>query len=649
LGAVLACYSLILLERKRKLLFERGPFLLEQVLDGWEKLLFVFFFCGEIVLLIMTASFLLKFGLSVFLRRYAWMNKAAVFGVGVAYFSLVTMQFEVFQYFRDTLNLAIVEQLGGGSTRSAISYIQDEFAGLLDVFLAWIVLLLGGGWLIRKYTQPLSQWLRQLTVVKFLSYGKGLLTVNAVCLLAPLAVVAISPQLNDALNYSVAHQMYSVPASYLTDFDGDGFGLLHRPTDAAPFDVGRHPYATEIPGNSIDENGVGGDLAEVDPSAAVPPWNAEKLLRRNVLLLVLDSARSDLLDWRVNGEPVMPTLENVPGHQLAVFSHAGYTIPSMVAIFNGTVSERIPAVSLIERFHALRYATGVFSGQHEGFGQISRQTRLNQAGRFVDATAFPKSLRMQSNTSPSALSVPAPIVVAEFEKWLGSVGERPFFAYMNWQEMHFPYNYSGSPHPLTPSPVLRGQIVPGNRARVRDTYANAARVLDDAFAMVLNILDRAGVRENTTILVVGDHGEELFEHGYLGHGTNLSLEQNGALGKLINAAWKPPTHPVGLNDLGLVIHNALLRDPAEALPAGGEVFCYLVNIGAPQEIARAGSGGFLKYNFRNGAWRSQRRLGDKFSPAAADQALIHRWESLVIQAARARARGRRAQKAGTAE
>ena len=111
----------------------------------------------------------------------------------------------------------------------------------------------------------------------------------------------------------------------------------------------------------------------------------------------------------------------------------------------------------------------------------------------------------------------------------------------------------------------------GNRDWLKRTYWNAARNLHSELAGLLAELDRGSARSQTVILVVGDHGEELFEHGYLGHGTSISFEQNTTIGKLINSNWKPPHRAFGLSSVSGLIHNALVRGPEDALPLRGKL------------------------------------------------------------------------------
>ena len=66
--------------------------------------------------------------------------------------------------------------------------------------------------------------------------------------------------------------------------------------------------------------------------------------------------------------------------------------------------------------------------------------------------------------------------------------------------------------------VARADISAANRAQVERTYWNAVARSDDALGRLVARLQRLGVWENTLLVVTGDHGESLFEDGFLGHG-----------------------------------------------------------------------------------------------------------------------------------
>ena len=610
----LVVFNLVFVERKWKVLLNRGPFLLGQLLPWWGKILFVCFSAAAILLLVVTASAALWWVLRRFVGVQAgWVAKFTVLPVALAYLAAIIAQYEVVEYFRDGLNLAVIRGLGGGEWMTALRYVQDEFAGLLPVIAASLVVMVVGGWLVRKYSGRLTAWLVRRWPVQVLASPRGLLTANAMMIVSPWLLLMASFPLHEDLGFGLAYHIYSLPATALADLDAS-----------------RHPYGRDIPGNGVDEDGIAGDLPRAVWRQNSAPWEASRLERKNVLLLVLESARYDLLDARVNDAPVMPVLSGLPGERLLMFSHAGYTVPSLCAMFNGTVDERETGISLVDRFRELGYQTAVFSGQYEGFGDTSERTHMNRADVFVDAGSFPRDQRMYLSAAASALSIPAPLVAERFQRWFRSIDhQRPFFAYLNLQEMHFPYHYRGAPTPLANPPISRGEIVPGKRDWLKMTYWNAARNVDSVLGGLLAELDQAGVRSQTVILVVGDHGEELFDHGYLGHGMSISFEQNATIGKLINSNWKPPRRAFGLSSVSGLIHNALVRRPEDALPVDEDFFCYIGSATKPSQLGAVTPGGIVKFDFRKNLWTKQAAPGEEFAANPSFPPLIYLWESYL--------------------
>jgi hypothetical protein len=622
--------NLILMERKWKVLLNRGPFLLDQPLQGWEKILFVCFSASALLLFVVTASTLLWWIIRYLNRsNVRWMAKWTVLAVAGAYLAAITVQYEVVQYFRDGLSLALIRGLGGGDLMTALRYVQEEFAGLLPVIAASFLFMVLGGWLTRKYSGRLSAWLVRRWPVQVLAWPRGLLTANALMIILPSLLLMGSFPLHQNLRFGLAYHLYSWPATALDDFARDDFGLIQPSGGLASVDASGH---SGNEGKGVEASGNRSDSRDTFWRQRNASWDASRLEPKNVVLLVLESARYDLLDARVNGEPVMPLLSSLPGERLLIFSHSGYTAPSMCAIFNGAIDERETGISLVDRFRELGYQTAVFSGQYEGFGDVRARTHMDRADIVVDAGSFLKEQRMYPSAAVSALSVPAPLVMNSFRRWFRSIDDqRPFFVYINWQELHFPYHYQGAPTPLVTPPISRGEIVPGKRDWLKKTYWNAARNVDSMLAGLLDDLDELGVRSKTVILVVGDHGEELFEHGYLGHGTNISFEQNAALGKLINSNWKPPDRPLGLDSASRLIHNALVRKPEDASSVDEDVLLYTGSVAGPGQLGEVTPDGIVKYDFRKHSWSRQLARGEKFAANPSFPPLVYLWQSYLRQ------------------
>jgi hypothetical protein len=318
---------------------------------------------------------------------------------------------------------------------------------------------------------------------------------------------------------------------------------------------------------------------------------------------------------------------------MQVVSHAGRTVAAVFGIFTGALSEFETGLSLVDRFKNLNYRTAVISAQNEGFGKIAQMSHMDRADLFVDSTRFPRELRMYASlAADEVLTMPSPVITRKFEDWLkDSDADKPFFAYLNVQEMHFPYYYKGASLELTARPALTREMIPENKERIRETYLDAARRADHAIADIMARLDKLRLRENTLVVIVGDHGEELFDSGYLGHAVSVNYEEYSTVGKLINSGWKVPAGPIGTRDLDLVIYNSLLRSPADALPTDPEVLCYLGYPDKPGQIGLVTSTGLVRYDFKKNAWNRQAGFGGPILPAQPSNHLIHVWESYVIK------------------
>jgi hypothetical protein len=628
LGIPLAGYNLVLIERKYSVLLGRGAFL-QMPLEAWQKAVFALVLPAEVILLVLTATALLR-----------WLLRATRRGSGLAgllagggYFAAVTIQFEVYRYFKDGIDLELASDLGGG-LRDSLAFVASELAGLLPVALGAVTALVVWTVIWRRYSAGLALRLGRSRAVSWLVSRKGLLLANLALALVPAVCMLLSERLTRALERGQAHALYSLPAEYASDFDGDGYGLLLRPRDDAPFDARRYPYAVEIPGNGVDENGLGGDLPQASWPPQMPAWDPALLERRDVLVVVLESARYDLLDAEIGGSPAMPHLRSLPGQRLRVISHLGFTAPGLCGIFKETLVPEEPGVSLFDRFRALGYRTGVFSGQPEDFHKIAQETGMDRADVRWDAARLPLNERMYPGTGRNALVMPGRLVVAKFEEWIAAFpASEHFFAYVNIQEMHFPYNSEKIPCSLVKEPIPRGDITPENRDRLVRTYYNAAREADAVLKRALDALREAGRYESTLVVVVGDHGEELFDDGYIGHGVSISHEQNETIGKVLNSPAPLPATPIGISDIGRVIHNCLARDEARRLPLADPILAMLGGPGSPREIGLFDAHGLRKYDFRHGAWLRQPGPATPFEQMAEDEAVVHVFESYAAHAA----------------
>jgi arylsulfatase A-like enzyme len=140
-------------------------------------------------------------------------------------------------------------------------------------------------------------------------------------------------------------------------------------------------------------------------------------------------------------------------------------------------------------------------------------------------------------------------VTARAITWLERTDRaRPFFLWLHYIDPHPPYSRPG----VVPHKSFRGDTLPGatnddlavgvispdvarlrsgeirlsdsEKEAVRDLYRAEVAVVDAAVGRVLDELDRLGLREQTLVVCIADHGEEFWEHGGVEHGHTVYEE-----------------------------------------------------------------------------------------------------------------------------
>lgn len=127
-------------------------------------------------------------------------------------------------------------------------------------------------------------------------------------------------------------------------------------------------------------------------------------------------------------------------------------------------------------------------------------------------------------------------------EWLRKNKDRRFFLYVHFREPHFPYDPEppfdtrfGPDGPI-PKPARRDQawitdVNQGRRPLAAAEREHLGRLFDGNLAFadeevgaLVREIGATGLAEKTLVIVAADHGEGLFEHGWIGHNVQLFEE-----------------------------------------------------------------------------------------------------------------------------
>jgi len=261
--------------------------------------------------------------------------------------------------------------------------------------------------------------------------------------------------------------------------------------------------------------------------------------RLDVVVLVIDTLRADRVGVYGSDAGLTPTIDALAATG-AVFERAyaqsSWTNPSVASLLTSRYQSQhgitnvmtiLPESesTLAEVFWLNGYLTAGFSANtgiaHErGFGQGYTNYVVYQP-EYGDDGPF------------DAVPARAAVLNQGALEWLDAQPRsKPVFMWLQYMEPHFPYVL---PEPLAeldgapcPDPVKAKMSDPDGPAPAPEVmravelcYDASVKAADTAVAALVGELRRRGRLEHTIIAITSDHGEELREHGRVGHGYTL--------------------------------------------------------------------------------------------------------------------------------
>ena len=256
----------------------------------------------------------------------------------------------------------------------------------------------------------------------------------------------------------------------------------------------------------------------------------------NLIFLLIDALRADHLPCYGYGRNTTPAICEASREGIVfekAISQSSWTKPAMASLFTSTYPHNHAAVewdsvlpsdvfTLAEALKSHGYYTAAFQTNpfmkdahnfHQGFDRYSMYENLTRAEKIVD-----EFIREMSQKKPDK-----------------------FFAYLHFMDLHLPYNppeeyighfqtdYDG---PLNKRefnelwPVKEGQLIlsEADKQHVISLYDAEILYVDQQVKRLLDYLTESRLFENTIIVILSDHGEELWDHEGFEHGHSMYNE-----------------------------------------------------------------------------------------------------------------------------
>lgn len=234
----------------------------------------------------------------------------------------------------------------------------------------------------------------------------------------------------------------------------------------------------------------------------------------NVILITLDTTRADHLSCYARGGAKTPNLDALAARGVR-FDHATVqvplTLPSHSSIMTGTYPTVHGLRDMGDFVLAPTHPTIAAVLQSKGFATcailgsriLSKVFGLAQGFTFYDDKM---AARPEENALPGLYPERrASEVTNHAIAWLEQNSASKFFLWAHYYDPHHPYD---PPEPFT-------------KTYAKDLYSGEIAYTDQEVGRLLKWVDDRGLSPRTLVVVMGDHGESLGEHGELTHGIFL--------------------------------------------------------------------------------------------------------------------------------
>lgn len=248
------------------------------------------------------------------------------------------------------------------------------------------------------------------------------------------------------------------------------------------------------------------------------PLASRGLEGHNLIIITLDTTRADYIGfYNPEHRQLTPNIDRVAGDGVGFrhcYSPVPLTLPAHCSVFTGkyppahgvrnNASYSLPREerTLAEIFKTAGYHTHAVVSAYV----VAAKFGLEQGFSLYD-----DGLDSSNLINSFSSEIDARAVYRKFKQWFDTHHAERFFSWVHFFDPHQPYE--------PPAPY--------DRKYPDDPYAGEVAHVDEYVGKIIRDLKEKNLYEKTLVVIFGDHGEDLGEHGEYGHGTfcyNPSLE-----------------------------------------------------------------------------------------------------------------------------
>jgi arylsulfatase A-like enzyme len=326
----------------------------------------------------------------------------------------------------------------------------------------------------------------------------------------------------------------------------------------------------------------------------------------NILLIVVDALRADHLSSYGYARPTSPTIDQLAQEGILftnAFSTAPYTAPAHASLLTGRYPHqhgvqwlsRRPIydgryTTLPQALQKQGYRTAAFSANRfwftrkQGLGQgFTRfEGNFHALGGMAVRTVYGRKveeLLLRRFFEDYLWRKQAQDINAAALDWLKRDQDKPFFAFLNYFDVHDPYfppqpyrsQFSSLEHPVgilnSYQERYNPELTPQEVQQEMDAYDGAIAYVDAHIAQLLAELEEMGLGDNLLVIITSNHGEAFGEHGTFIHANSVYLEEI----QVPLILWQPGEVPAGVKVAQPVSNGALPATILELIsPEGAE-------------------------------------------------------------------------------